>query len=125
PGRPLGRARRPDHMFDPLLQKEYYQVRAIFEPHNVRIDRLPGQLDTAKDGLVRAFDANPEVKTVLFLRGDDRTPDKTPLSPGVPEALGGRFPRIEPVPLTLTARCPDQRDFVIQDLVAAGRAARA
>ena len=32
-------------MYDPILQKEYYQVRAIFEPHQVRMDRLPGELD--------------------------------------------------------------------------------
>src|SRR5262249_6321612 len=113
----LGCARCHDHMFDPLLQKEYYQVRAIFEPHNVRIDRLPGQLDTAKDGLVRAFDANPEVKTVLFLRADDRTPDTSPCLPGVPEALRGRFRKIDPGRRALTPRCPDKRDFVLRELV--------
>src|SRR5207302_11426709 len=47
----LGCARCHDHMFDPVTQREYYQVRAIFEPHQVRTDRLPGQLDTEKDGL--------------------------------------------------------------------------
>ena len=38
----LGCARCHDHMYDPILQKDYYQVRAIFEPHQVRIDRVPG-----------------------------------------------------------------------------------
>src|ERR1700678_3672706 len=53
----LGCARCHDHMYDPMLQKEYYQVRAIFEPHQVRIDRVAGTLDVAKDGLPRVYDA--------------------------------------------------------------------
>ncbi len=36
-------ARCHDHMYDPIFQKEYYQVRAIFEPHQVRIDPVRGR----------------------------------------------------------------------------------
>src|SRR5262249_22481377 len=56
-GVPIGCARCHDHMFDPLPQTDYYQIRAIFEPHKVRTDRLPGQPDLKKDGLPRAYDA--------------------------------------------------------------------
>ncbi len=49
----IGCARCHDHMYDPILQKDYYQVRAIFEPHQVRIDKLPGAIDTVKDGIPR------------------------------------------------------------------------
>jgi hypothetical protein len=112
----LGCARCHDHMYDPLLQKEYYQVRAIFEPHQVRLDRIPGQSDTKKDGLPRAYDADSATPTFLFVRGDDRNPDKSkPLQPGVPESLGGQFGKIDAITLPLTAHAPDKRPFVIAE----------
>jgi hypothetical protein len=110
----IGCARCHDHMYDPVLQKEYYQVRAVFEPYKVRIDRIPGQPDLTKDGLPRAYDADLDVKTFLFLRGDDRTPDKDPLPPGVPELLGGAY-KPEAVNLPKSAYAPDKRPFVIRE----------
>lgn len=115
----LACARCHDHMFDPITQKEYYQVRAIFEPHKVRIDRVPGQADIKKDGLPRVYDADLAVPTYLFIRGDDRTPDKSPLSAGVPEAIGGKY-KVEPVSLPANAYAPFKRDFELaEDLAAA------
>jgi hypothetical protein len=110
-------ARCHDHMYDPILQKDYYQVRAIFDPHNIRIDRVPGQADIAKDGVCRVFDDKLDTKTFLFLRGDDRMPDKTPLEPGVPEGLGGNSLKISAVTLPRVAWCPDKRDFVAKELL--------
>ena len=105
-----------DHMYDPIAQKEYYQFRAIFEPHDVRTDRIPGQPDIKLDGIPRVFDKNLDVKTVLFIRGDDRTPDKTPLAPAVPEAFGGAL-RVAAVTLPSAAVSPDKRSFVLKELV--------
>jgi Protein of unknown function (DUF1553)/Protein of unknown function (DUF1549) len=116
----LGCARCHNHMYDPILQREYYQVRAIFEPHQVRIDRVAGVLETTTDGLPRAFDAQLAASTFLFDRGDDRAPTGSPLSPGVPEALGGRFV-VTPVSLPPSARAPDRRPEVIRDQLAVGQ----
>jgi hypothetical protein len=113
-----------DHMFDPILQSDYYQVRAIFEPHNVRTDRVAGQADMAKDGLVRVYDKDLATPTLFFIRGDDRTPDKDKkIVPGVPEALGGRWPKLEPIKLPPAAVSPDKRDFVIKDAIRASKEA--
>jgi hypothetical protein len=117
-------ARCHDHRYDPISQEDYYRVRAVFEPYQVRIDRLPGEPDTKKQGLARVYDADPDAKTFLYERGDDRKPLKDrPLSPAVPAALGGLEFRPVPVSLPLAARVPDKRPFVIEETLAASRQA--
>ncbi|HYT92046.1 MAG TPA: DUF1549 domain-containing protein, partial [Gemmataceae bacterium] len=121
----IGCAKCHDHMFDPILQTDYYRMRAIFEPYNVRTDRLPGEPDIKKNGLVRAYDATLDVPTLFYLRGDDRTPDKNrKIIPGVPEVLGGSF-AVRPVSLSPLACCPEKRPFVIDESLRAAEAALA
>jgi hypothetical protein len=91
-GLTLGCARCHDHKFDPLAQKEYYAWRAIFEPHEMRIDPVGNQPDTEIDGLPRVYDGRLDTPTYLFVRGQETQPDKAnPLAPAVPAVLGGQL----------------------------------
>jgi hypothetical protein len=119
-GTTMNCARCHSHFFDPISHKEYYQFRAFFEPYQVRTDLIPGQTDVLADGIPRAFDAEPAAPTYLYVRGNEKQPDKSRvLPPAVPRILGGSPLKIEPVPLPRSAAAPDKRGFVIRDLLAA------
>jgi len=59
-----------DHKYDPVTAVDYYNFRALFEPHQVRLDPVPGVIDFEKGGIPRAFDDQPDAATFLHLRGD-------------------------------------------------------
>jgi mono/diheme cytochrome c family protein len=112
-------ARCHDHKYDPIAQTDYYRLRAFFEPHDIRTDRLPGQPDTAKDGLVRVYDAHAETPTYLFVRGEDMQPDKDrPLTPGLPGILGSTL-EVAPQTLPPSAHYPALRPHVRAETIAA------
>ncbi len=121
----IGCAKCHDHMTDPISQAEYYQYRAIFEPHDVRTDRVPGELDRDKNGLVRAFDKGMDRVTYFFLRGDERKPDTNRImQPGIPKALHWSADPplvIQTVALPKSATRPDHRDFVLKESLAASQ----
>jgi hypothetical protein len=104
-----------DHKFDPISQTEYYQFRAIFEPHEVRTERVPGQTDILKDGLPRVCDLKSSAPTYLFIRGEEIRPKKDEvLLPGVPEVLGPPL-AIKPVNLPAVAYYPALQEFALQE----------
>lgn len=124
----VGCAKCHNHMHDPVSQFDYYQMRAVFEPHQVRTDKLPGQVDTSKDGLVRVYDVATNRPTYFLKRGDERFPDTNRIAaPAPPKGLAGkRLPSsldIQEVALPHEVAYPDRRPFVLKDLVAASEKA--
>ncbi|WP_254511759.1 PSD1 and planctomycete cytochrome C domain-containing protein [Anatilimnocola floriformis] len=103
-----------DHKYDPFSQVEYYQMRAIFEPYQIRTDVVGDELDFEKNGIPRPFDCNLDAVTHLHIRGDDRNPDKTKtITPQPPAFLSvGEF-AIHEVKLPHDAHQPGLRAHVI------------
>lgn len=115
----MGCAKCHDHMFDPISQAEYFQMRAVFEPHWVRIDPVPGDTNRMNAGLARAYDTATNSLTYFLHRGDERKPDTNRvMEPGMPKSLGGAF-AVQPVSLPWQASRPDHREFVYHDALAA------
>lgn len=111
-----------DHKYDPLTHDDYYSMRAIFEPHQVRLDSVPGQIDLEQDGLPRVFDAHLETPTYLHLRGNEKDPDKSRvMPPAVPALLSTDDFLVEPVALPVGSHSPTQRSFVLNDYLAAAQ----
>ncbi len=109
-----------DHKYDPIAQTDYYRLRAIFEPYQVRTDLLPGETDFERNGLPRAFDCNLAAQTFLHIRGDDRNPDQSRLmDAAIPTFLPQAAWKIEPVTLPPEAHQPGLRPFVVEDQVKA------
>jgi len=117
-------ARCHTHKYDPIPHADYYRMRAFFEPHEVRTDRVPGEADVTKDGLPRVYDADASKPTYRFIRGNENNPEKSePLEPAVPQLFGKIDLKIAPIAVPPEAIFPDGRPFIATDLIVQAKAA--
>lgn len=104
-----------DHKYDPISQVDYYSMRAIFEPYQLRTQMVPGVVDFEKDGIPCAFDCNAGAETFVHKRGDDRNPDKSrQMLPAVPAFLPQAGWKVEPITLPAEVYQPGLRPFVLE-----------
>jgi Protein of unknown function (DUF1553)/Protein of unknown function (DUF1549)/Planctomycete cytochrome C len=102
-----------DHKYDPISQEDYYRLRAVFEPYQIRQEMTPSGIDFQKDAIPRAFDCNLELPTYVHTRGDDRNPNTSrSMEPSVPAILRWEPFSILPVSLPKEASEPGLRVFV-------------
>lgn len=128
-----------DHKYDPIRHEDYFAFRAVFEPLELRHDRVPGEPDPGPypkydygkaygpitSGMVRVFDEKLDAKTYLYTRGESRNvvPDRPPIPPGMPRFLGGESFRVEPIELPAEVSYPGLKGFVRREEIARREAA--
>lgn len=110
-----------DHKYDPLPQETYYQLRAVFEPHEIRTDPVPGEPDLNKDGLPRAYDKDLQAVTYLFERGNEKKPLKDRAIKAAVPAMPGVDFDVEPVKLPVEAFYPAIRQAQVEARLDAAR----
>jgi hypothetical protein len=120
-----------DHKYDPIRHEDYFALRAVFEPLELRHDRVPGEPDPGPypkyvygsaykpitSGMVRVFDEKLDARTFLYTRGESRNvvPGRPPIPPGVPGFLGGGPFQVEPIELPQEVSYPGLKAFVRRD----------
>jgi hypothetical protein len=120
-----------DHKYDPVSQEEYFRFRAIFEPMELRHDRVAGLADPGpfkkyvyaqsygpiSHGMIRVFDEKLTAETFMYRGGDQRLriEGKPAQPPGVPMVLGGERYQALPISLPPSAFYPGLKPFVQQE----------
>lgn len=102
-----------DHKYDPLTSDEYYRLRAVFEPYQVRFDAPGGMLDPSQ-GFPRVYDCNLDKPTHKHIRGDENRPDtRRKMEPAIPSFLAFARLDVKQVKLPPEAHAPEIRPDVL------------
>jgi hypothetical protein len=128
-----------DHKYDPITQEDYFAFRAVFEPLEIRHDRVPGEPDPGPypkydygkayapitSGLVRVMDEKLDAQTFLYTRGESRNivPDRPPIPPGAPRFLAREPFSAQVIDLPPEASYPGLKEFVRREEMSARDAA--
>lgn len=111
-----------DHKYDPISQEEYYQLRAVFEPLQVRTDEIPGRPQLIQenvpkmaaigaklhDGYDCIYDGDLSAVTYLLERGNEKSPvTDVAIAPGIPDVFGLGDLEPKPVDLPVIAYYPE------------------
>ncbi|WP_230774853.1 PSD1 and planctomycete cytochrome C domain-containing protein [Roseiconus lacunae] len=123
-GMTMNCAKCHDHKYDPITQVDYYRFRAIFEPHQIRLDPIEGSNSVDKNGLPRAFDDQLDTPTYLHIKGDPKNPDESQgLTAGVPALLADFASEPKAIELPTEAFAPGTREATVRDRTQAAKAA--
>ncbi|MBA3311764.1 MAG: DUF1553 domain-containing protein [Planctomycetaceae bacterium] len=120
-----------DHKYDPITHEDYFRLRAVFEPLELRHDRVPGEPDPGvypkydygkayppiTSGMVRVFDERLDSETYLYERGEARNivSGRKPIPPGPPVFLAGEEFPVTAIDLPKAAYEPFLKPFVVQE----------
>ncbi len=104
-GLTVGCARCHDHMFDPISQRNYYELLSFFR--NVKPYNKPGGDTIRKTGsgeaLVVTERGNKPIETHILIRGNAGRPGDR-VEPHFPEILGGGSPAVTATPHSVGRR---------------------
>jgi hypothetical protein len=128
-----------DHKYDPISQRDYFALRAFFEPLDLRQDRVAGEPDPGKfkdyvytesygpiaGGMIRVYDRRLDAVTKIYARGDERSivESEPPVEPGLPAFFDFPIPRIHEIDLPPVAVYPGLKPFIAEEELAKMNAA--
>lgn len=128
-----------DHKYDPISQRDYFAMRAFFEPLDLRQDRVAGEPDPGvfqdyvygaaygpiPGGMIRVYDRRLDAVTRMYARGDARNivEGEAAVEPGLPAMFDFEIGKPHEVDLPPVAVYPGLKPFIAEEELAKANAA--
>jgi hypothetical protein len=128
-----------DHKYDPISQRDYFALRAFFEPLDLRQDRVAGAPDPGMfqdyvygaaygpitGGMIRVYDRRLDAVTRMYARGDERSilEGEEPVRPGLPALFDFDIGTPNEIDLPPVAIYPGLKSFIVEEEIAKAKAA--